>query len=103
MAPHPNCRIGTVTLKASGFKIHRLSDSHERTRERVMGETRACFDNMTYDGREVVGFALVMWDSDGGSDAVLRAYPGSNIPSIAMPDFVKNRLLAQKIMEWSRE
>lgn len=51
----------------------------------------------------ILGIALVMWDNDGGSSAVLKAYPGSNIPSIAMPEFVKNRLLASKIFEWAKE
>jgi hypothetical protein len=38
----------------------------------------------------------------GASDAACRAYPGSNIPSIAIPDFARNRLLARKIHEWSK-
>jgi hypothetical protein len=67
-----------------------------------MAETRAMIDGMTADGRPVVGFALVMWDADGSSDAACRAYPGSNIPSIAIPDFARNRLLARKIGEWSK-
>jgi hypothetical protein len=99
-AKHPGCRIGTVTLKASGFQIVRLHDGPERTRAAVLRETRNLIDGMAGDGRPVVGFALVAWDSVGGSDAVCMTYPGSNIPSIAIPDLARNRLLAAKLCEW---
>ena len=102
MTAHPGCRIGRITHKASGFQVVRLHDGPERTRNAILSETRRMLDGMTQDGRPVVGFALVMWDSDGGSDAACRAYPGSNIPSIAIPDFARNRLLARKIEEWSQ-
>jgi hypothetical protein len=99
---HPACRIGRVRLKESGLEIVRLHDGPERSRRAIMQETRDMLDGMTSDGRPVVGFAMVMWDSDGGSAAVCKAYPGSNIPSIAVPDFVRNRLLARKIYDWSK-
>lgn len=101
-ARHPGCRIGAVTHKASGFRVVRLHDGPERTRRAIMDETREMVDGMEADGRSVVGFALVMWDAEGGSDAACRAYPGSSIPSIAIPDFARNRLLARKIEEWSK-
>lgn len=101
-ARHPGCRIGAVTHKASGLRVVRLRDGPERTRHAILDETRQMIDGMTMDGRPVVGFALVMWDSSGGSDAACRAYPGSNIPSIAIPDFARNRLPARKIGEWSK-
>jgi hypothetical protein len=91
-----------VTLKASGLRIVRLSSGPERTRRSILAETREMLDGMEADGQPVVGFAMVMWTADGSSDAACRAYPGSNIPSIAVPDFVRNRLLASKILEWSK-
>ena len=102
-ARHPNCRIGTVTIKSSGLRIIRLHSGPERTRRAIMAETRDLLDSMEFDGRPTVGFALVLWDVEGGSNAVCRAYPGSSIPSIAIPDFCRNRLLASKIAEWARE
>jgi sorbitol-specific phosphotransferase system component IIBC len=91
-----------VTLKPSGLRIVRLSSGPERTRRAILAETREMIDGMEANGRPVVGFAMVMWDCDGSSDAACRAYPGSNIPSIAIPDFARNRLLARKIGEWSK-
>lgn len=102
LVSHPACRIGRVRLKESGLEIVRLHDGPERSRRAIMQETRDMLDGMTSDGRPVVGFAMVMWDSDGGSAAVCKAYPGSNIPSIAVPDFVRNCLLARKIYDWSK-
>ena len=67
-----------------------------------MTETREMIDLMNADGKPAVGFALVMWDSDGGSAGAARAYPGSNLPGIAIPDFARNRLLATKIIEWCK-
>lgn len=99
---HPGCRIKSVTHKTSGFKVVRLTQGHERTRASVLAETRACLDSMETGAQPIVGMALVLWTADGTSDAVVKAYPGSNIPSIALPDFVRNRLLAAKIEEWSR-
>lgn len=99
---HPNCRIGAVTLKASGFRVVRLQDGPERTRRAILRETREMIELMNADGKPAVGFALVMWDSDGGSVGVARAYPGSSLPSIAIPDLARNRLLAAKVMEWSK-
>jgi hypothetical protein len=102
MSVHPGCRIGTVTHKASGFRVVRLHDGPERTRRAIIAETRRMVDDMSSDGERVVGFAIVMWTADGTSDAVARAYPGSQIPSIAVPDFARNRLLASKIEEWAQ-
>lgn len=96
-ARHPGCRIGAVTFKDNGLRVVRLFSGPERTRRAIVAETREMID-----GRPVVGFAMVMWAADGSSDAACRAYPGSNIPTIAIPDFARNRLLAEKICEWSR-
>ena len=97
---HSGCRIRSVTHKASGFKVIRMMTGPERTRSAIIREATSMFDAMISDGRPVVGMALVLWDGDGGSAAALKAYPGSLIPSIAMPEFVRNRLLAAKIEEW---
>jgi hypothetical protein len=101
-ARHPGCRIGSVTHKASGFRVVRLHDGPERTRHAIMSEVRSMLDGLSENDRPVVGFAMVMWNADGTSNAACKAYPGSSIPSIAIPDFARNRLLAEKIEEWSK-
>lgn len=54
-------------------------------------------------GDDICGFALVVWASDTRSTADLGAkvHDGSVIPEILIPDFVRNRLLAVKIEEWT--
>lgn len=49
----------------------------------------------------VVGFTIVAWGADGGSTAATRVSDGSSIPSILVPDFVRNRLLAERIEMWT--
>ncbi len=55
------------------------------------------------DDEPIVGYAVVLWVADGGSIAVARAGEGSTIPSVALPDFARNRLLAAKIEEWRQQ
>jgi hypothetical protein len=54
-------------------------------------------------GDDICGFALVVWGSNTRSTADLGAkiHAGSVIPEILIPDFVRNRLLAVKIEEWT--
>jgi hypothetical protein len=99
MSAHPNCRIGSVTLRESGLRIVRLTDGVERTRRAILSQVRAMIDGMGTDTPSV-GFAFVVWSADGTSNAIGCSYPGSNIPGILIPDFARNRLLAAKIDEW---
>lgn len=99
-ASHPGCRIRSVRDKASGFILHRLQDRTDAARVSFLRDMRSQVTAMQSDGRPIVGYAVVLWDADGGSNASLVAGQGSSIPSIAMPEFVKNRLLAAKIQDW---
>lgn len=51
------------------------------------------------DPLPLAGYAVVVWRADGGSTAYLQS--NGQIPSILVPDFVRNRLLAQKIEDWT--
>jgi hypothetical protein len=99
-SPHPGCRIRSVRDKASGFVLHRLPNRSDEARISFLRDMRGLIDEVQRDGRAMVGYAVVLWDADLGSSASLRCGQGSTIPSIAMPDFVRNRLLAMKINEW---
>ena len=52
------------------------------------------------DGHEIVGFAFMVWDHRGTSVATAYNMDG-HIPAILIPDFVRNRLLAGKIEQWT--
>jgi hypothetical protein len=100
-AAHPGCRIRSVRDKASGFVLYRLQDRSDHARISFLRDMRTLVDAAQRDGRPIVGYAVVLWDADLGSVASLQVGQGSTIPSIAMPEFVKQRLLAAKIQDWS--
>lgn len=49
--------------------------------------------------KTLAGYAFVAWGTDGMSIAHLQS--NGQIPSILVPDFVRNRLLAEKIEDWT--
>ncbi len=57
---------------------------------------------MHTDSCKVNGFVVMIWDNDGTSTCDAVNFEG-NIPGILIPDFVRNRLLAQKIETWTLE
>ena len=99
---HPGCRSRSVKYKHTGFILHIMKAQSDIVRINVMSETRNMLAGFESDGKPVVGFALVMWGSDGASSATIISGEGSAIPAIAMPEFIKNRLIAAKIEEWCR-
>jgi len=81
----------------SGGEVHLLQPTQDRGRAHVERQVRDCLD-MTDD---VAGAAFVVWSADGGSTASIYTSSASRIPSILVPDFVRNRLLAMKIIDWT--
>jgi len=51
-------------------------------------------------GTDLAGFAVVAWGRDLESCADACNFDG-RIPAILIPDFVRNRLLAQRIEAWT--
>ena len=51
-------------------------------------------------GADIAGFAFVVWAKDGASTADAQNKT-SSIPNILIPDFVRNRLLAERIEAWA--
>ena len=95
-------RIRSVRLKGSDAKLLIFPDLATRDRINAMSCARDTIDRM--DGRPIVGIAIVVWDADGSSTAALRQ-DGSRgrIPSIALPEFVRARLMGEKVCEWALE
>lgn len=50
-------------------------------------------------GPNLSGISLVTWGKDGSSTCMLLS--DGQIPGILVPDFVRNRLLAKKIEDWT--
>lgn len=91
-------RIRSVKFKSGGeIRLLRLPDPEDARR---FAENRAKKVIDAYQGL-VAGFAFVVWGADGGSTALVSVNEASNIPSIMVPDFVRNRLLAERIEAWT--
>lgn len=90
--------IRRVRLK-SGGEVHLLRPEQDQSRAHVERQVRDCLD-LTDD---VAGAAFVVWCAKGGSTAAMFSGPTSTIPSILAPDFVRNRLLAMKIIGWTMD
>jgi len=55
-------------------------------------------------GEDIAGFAIVVWSKDGTSVCDSHAMSGvGHIPNILIPDFVRARLLADRIQTWVQE
>ena len=56
---------------------------------------------LPHKGQEVAGCTFMVWNVDGSSTCQTDIKDGSRIPSILVPDFVRNRLLAERIERWA--
>jgi hypothetical protein len=92
-------RVRSVRMKNGGASIRLLRadnrDYHANIRKRV----DLCLQNYNED---IGGFAFVVWDTKNDSCADGANYR-STIPTILIPDFVRNRLLAERIVDWAIE
>jgi hypothetical protein len=82
--------------------VHYLRPEQDFARAHVLGEVKDIVNAHGDAGCNIAGFAFVIWASDNASTATVRCGPLSTIPSVAMPEFIKQRLLAAKIEEWSK-
>lgn len=90
-------RIGKVTLKRDGPVV--LLRPPKNNRQAADDRIRKCLDAQ---GTDIAGFAFVVWGSDMKSVAELQVWDNP-IPSAVVPDFVRNRLLADRIETWTLE
>jgi hypothetical protein len=90
-------RIGKVRLK-NGPVIVRLPSPGDRRRKEIEEIFRRALDD---HGEEIAGFALVVWDNQLNSIASMKN--SNQIPGSLVPDYVRNRLLAEKIIDWAVE
>lgn len=81
----------------SGGELRLMPDRRDAGRAKIESLIREALDAQG----EVVGFALVAWDT--GTRSVSTSWSGASnpIPSVLMPDFVRNRLLAECIGTWT--
>jgi hypothetical protein len=93
-------RIVNVKPKFALIQLDKAQNS--RTISYVQEKLKQTIEAHSDNGGFVAGFAFVIWDKDGSSTANAGNLHG-NIPSILIPDFVRNRLLASVIEKWTRD
>lgn len=71
----------------------------DEKRQHIERAVREMLDQHCADG-ELAGFCFMIWDTDCKSTAT-SANMGGHIPSVVIPDFVRNRLLQQRIEDWA--
>ena len=52
---------------------------------------------------DIAGVAIVVWSADNRSAAMLAVDGSSKIPTMMVPTFVKNRLMTERILEFTLE
>ncbi len=75
--------------------------SVDSDRQLIERRIRSAIDGLMSSGTLPVGFAFVIWAEDGLSAADMGGNDKNRIPGILIPDFARNRLLAEKIEEWT--
>ena len=88
-------RIGKITLKAGG-SLALLRQPRDLDREVIERKVREVLDAHHND---FDGFAFVVWGRDNQSTCF--SVGSTKIPSIMVPDFVRTRLLADRIENWA--
>lgn len=99
LKPGQPLRLRSVRFKNGGGELRVMPNSepgNADVKRRVLG----ALDSMS---APIVGIALVAWAEDNGSVAHLNISGESRIPFILVPDFVRNRLLANAIEHWTLE
>src|ERR1700732_3264585 len=93
-------RIRSVRMKNGGASVRVLHNLEPDLANDVRGWLN---DALGEHGGGLAGFAFVLWDGAGNSTCTLKANAKSRIPGILIADFVKSRLLAERIVEWAVE
>ena len=92
--------IRKYRMKDSGLTVYRMPDTTQRDREYIEDKIRDVLDG---HGHEIAGMVFMVWDKEMSSTCLHRVKRGCPLPEILIPDFVRERLMAEKIGEWSNE
>lgn len=95
-------RLRSVRLKDGGAEVHVMRGGDPRAGF-ALERCRAVVSQHLRDGAEIAGFAVVVWGTFGESTCCMHCEDGRPFPSILAPDFVRNRLLADRIERWTLE
>ncbi len=90
-------RIGRVTMKNGGADVRVLRPRSDGDRAKIDYLIRTAFERFESYGMEVAGMALVIWSDNGSSTCCSHRGERDHIPTLLVPDFVRNCLLSSRI------
>lgn len=102
--PNPDDRPFRLRLRSVRFKdgrapLRMFYCGRPDIRREIINAAKRVFDCHP----NPAAMALVVWDADCNSTAKMVVSDMSSIPTILVPDFVRNRLLAERIETWTLE
>lgn len=100
LKPGRPLKLRSVTFKNGGGVIRALPVNPDAALDPGYVKRRVAQVIETLDG-PVAGFAVVVWGPDNGSTALMNVAANSKMPLMMIPDFVRNRLLADQIERWT--
>lgn len=96
-------RLGSIRLKAGGAEVRIMPGRQHADAAYASDIARRVIAAHVDGGSDIAGFAFVVWGHEGASTCKMHVEDGKPFPSILAPDFVRNRLLAERIETWTIE
>jgi len=98
-------RIRNVRLKPvdNVAPIAAAVDLDRRYIEQDIRDVLDAHSGAGFGSNDFAGYAIVVWSRDGSSTCSARCNEHSQIPTALVPDFVRNRLLADRIERWTSD
>ena len=94
-------RVRIVRVRPKrGQKVELLRVPKSEDRSKILREDVGRF--ISTMPAEIAGFAIMMWDMDLNTNGKIRVWDNP-IPSILVPDLVRNWLLAKQAEDWTVE
>jgi len=93
-------RVRRWRLKDSPVWVHTFPDQRYRDEAWIMQDVKDALAAHSADKGNYGGFALVLWDRNGASTVAQQTWHG--LVTMEIPDFVRERLMADRIERWLR-
>jgi len=92
-------RISRYRPKGSHLWVMCFPEAQQRRGADLWDRCRRLVNDHCLSSGDISGFALVIWHENGATTADVANW--GNLPGILIPDLVRNRLLGDKIEQWT--
>jgi hypothetical protein len=88
-------RLRRIRMKSGGAELEVLRQEYLSDKAHIADRTAALIETFFSDEKLAAGFALIIWNPDGGHLIAESTFVNSPIPKAVVPDFMRNALLAK--------